>query len=169
MAWINLTALPTVDGVGIVRRGAPTVITTNETYALLMNRVNATTHNVEFSLTTASAGTRRVATGATALAINTWYHVAGTWGPTVNPGLRVYLNGAQDGTNATVYSSFAPSAGTMPSLLIGSLVTTAGSTTKFQGTIDEVYVYGTQLSLAEIKAYYNATCAGSGATPCPRP
>lgn len=158
MAWIYLNVLPTVDNTAIVRRGRSDSTTVNETYALLLNRANATTINVEFSLTTASGGTRRLATGTTALAINTWYHVAGTWGPAggVNPGLRVYLNGVQNGTNATVYSSFVPTTGTMPSILIGTLVTTSSST-KFNGTIDEVYVYGHQLSQPEILAYYNAT------------
>ena len=156
MAWIRMTTLAST-GAAIMRRGNATAATTNQTYALLINIPSGSNRRVQFSLCTGtpcSGANLHVATGKTNLAINTWYHVAGTWGA---GGLCVYLNGVEDETthSGTVYASYNP-AGTV-SLFIGSLVTTAGSSTKFQGTIDEAYIHARQLTAAEILAYYNAT------------
>lgn len=147
MAWIRMTALP-ATGTGIVRRGASNNAANQEAYGLLIVTSGAN-RRVRFILRESSGGTQRVATGGTNLAINTWYHVAGTWG---SAGLRVYLNGVQDGVNATVYSSY----NTTSPLHIGTLRTN-NTGTRFFGTIDEVYLHTRQLSAAEILAYYNAT------------
>jgi hypothetical protein len=147
MAWIRMTALP-ATGTGIVRRGSETSVSSQEAYGLLIITSGAN-RRVRFILRSSSGGIQRAATGATNLAINTWYHVAGTWGAS---GLRVYLNGVQDGVNATVYSSY----NTTSPLHIGTLRRNA-SGTRFFGIIDEVYLHTRQLSAAEILAYYNAT------------
>ena len=147
MAWINMSALP-ATGTGIVRRGATNSASAQEAYGLLVVTSGAN-RRIQFMLRGSDGGTQRVATGGTNLAINTWYHVAGTWGAA---GLRVYLNGVQDGTNATVYASY----NTTSPLFIGTLRANANGT-RFLGIIDEVYLHARQLSAAEILAYYNAT------------
>jgi len=147
MAWIRMTSLP-ATGTGIVRRGSETSVTAQEAYGLLIV-TSGSNRRIQFILRASSGGTQRVATGATNLAINTWYHVAGTWGAN---GLRVYLNGVQDGVLATVYSSY----NTTSPLHIGTLRRNATGT-RFFGTIDEVYLHIRQLTAAEILAYYNAT------------
>jgi hypothetical protein len=147
MAWIRMTALP-ANGTGIVRRGSATSASNQEAYGLLIV-TSGSNRRVRFILRSSSGGTQRVATGATNLAINTWYHVAGTWGAA---GLRVYLNGVQDGVNTNVYSSY----NTTSPLHIGTLRTNNAGT-RFFGTIDEVYLHTRQLTAAEILAYKNAT------------
>lgn len=147
MAWIYMTSLP-ATGTGIVRRGSETSASNQEAYGLLIVTSGAN-RRVRFILRSSSGGTQRVATGSTNLAINTWYHVAGTWGAA---GLRVYLNGVQEGVLATVYSSY----NTTSPLHIGTLRRNSTGT-RFFGTIDEVYLHTRQLSAAEILAYYDAT------------
>jgi hypothetical protein len=153
MAWIRMTSLASI-GAGIIRRGNATTASTDQTYALLIAGSGAN-RQVQFVVCsgTPCTGVRlHTVTGSTNLAINTWYHVAGTWGAN---GLRLYLNGTQNASDATVYSSFNP-AGAV-SLLIGSLRTNSGAAERFLGTIDEVYLHNRQLTASEILAYYNAT------------
>jgi hypothetical protein len=148
MAWIYIPSTTPVasDGLGIVHKGNST---TDEPYGLIIRRQSTSQRYIRFVLRSSNNGTQRVATGSTILPYNTWLHVAATWG---SNGLRVYLSGIQNGVNATVYSSYA-NAGL---LTIGTL-RTGSSTTRFRGTIDEVYIYGCQKTAQEILDYYNAT------------
>ena len=151
MAWIRMTTLAS-NGAGIVRRGNTTTANTDQTYALLIATSGAN-RRAKFALCTDTPCTGsklHVVTGTTNMAISTWYHVAGTWGPS---GLKVYVNGVQESSDGNVYSSYNPS--NAVSLFIGSLFINASQ--KFIGTIDEVYLHNRQLSAAEILAYYNAT------------
>ena len=107
-----------------------------------------------------SAG-NQVATGATTLAINTWYHVAGVRDTSTNT-IRVYVNGVQDGSTAisgTVSSS-------TNNFNVGRLQTGANY---FAGRIDEVAIYSTALSVTRLAAQSAAsnqhTCYSTAALP----
>jgi chitodextrinase len=97
------------------------------------------------------AGNNNGANGTSALTANTWSHLAVTFdGATV----RLYVNGTQVGTLAqagTIVTSTNP-------LQIGG-DSIYGQF--FQGMIDEVRVYNTALTLAQIQADMNAPIAGS--------
>jgi hypothetical protein len=160
MAWIYIDTQ--VAGASVVHKGGSTVA--SNAYALILNRRNANQGRVNLWIYNAS-GTRILATGSTDIgtgAATGWHHIAGTW---ETSGLSVYRDGLPNGTTASIN----PTARTNNnSLYIGAMGTLA-SGTEFRGRIDEVYIYGCAKTAAEIKAYYNATCAGSGATPCPQP
>ena len=148
MAWIYIpsTTPVTTSGLGIVHKGNSA---TDEPYGLVIYRQNSNFRYIQFVLRSSNNGTQRVERGGTNLSYNTWYHVAGSWGPN---GLRVYVNGVLDSPAGNVYSSYA-NAG---SLTIGTL-RTSSSTTRFRGRIDEVYIYACQKTGQEILDYYNAS------------
>ncbi len=157
MAWIYNTAQVNT-GTGIVHKGALSS-QADEAYGIGIRR-NGGNRRLQLVLRDAG-GTRRTLNGGTNLSLNTWYHVVATWGA---DGLSLYLNGGPLANNSTVRVART----TTGALQIGTLVTNS-ATTRFIGTVDEVYAYPCEKTAAEIKAYYNSTCAGSGATPCPRP
>ncbi len=148
MAWIYIPSALGVsfDGTGIVHKGNST---TNEPYGLIIRRQNASKRFIRMVLRSSNGGTQRVVTGTTVLPYNTWLHVAGSWGAL---GMRVYLNGAVQASNATVYASYANA----NALTIG-VTASATANTRFRGTIDEVFIYNCQKTDAEILTYYNAT------------
>ena len=147
MAWIYMTAQAPTSA-GIIRRGSATSSTAQEAYGLIIS-LNGSNRRIRFILCESDGGTQRNVTGNTNLAINTWYHVTGTWGAN---GMRVYLNGVLQASNATVRSSYA----TTSPLFIGTYQASL-NTRDFPGTIDEVYLYACEKTAAEILAYYNAT------------
>ncbi len=147
MAWVYPTATA-ASGTGIVRRGSATSASAQEAYGLLVVS-QGKNRRFRFMLRESSGGTQRTVTGNTNIALNAWYHVAGTWGPA---GIRIYVNGAVQGSNATVRSSYD----TTSPLHIGTLRTNS-ATTRFFGVIDEVYLYGCQKTPDDILAYYDAT------------
>lgn len=157
MAWIYNTAQINTNS-GIVHKGALSN-STDEAYGLTITR-SGSNRRIKFELRD-TGGTSRNVTAGTNLALNTWYHVAGRWGAA---GLKVYINGVEGASSTTVRVARA----TAGNLQIGTRVTNS-TTTRFIGTIDEAYIYACQKTVEEIKAYYNSTCAGSGATPCPQP
>jgi hypothetical protein len=93
--------------------------------------------------------------GAAAPVVGTWMHV-----------VAVY-----DGTNQMLYTNGALTAGPAPSsemiptlagcsFAVGALW--CGTQGFFAGTVDEVAVYGTALSAAQVQAHYQAAQVGSG-------
>lgn len=99
---------------------------------------------------TAIDGTNRTANG-TALAVNTWTHVAGTFDGNI---LRLYINGTQvDSTpvTGTIATSNGP-------LRIGGNSLWGEF---FQGRIDEVRIYNRALTQAQIQADMNTPVSGS--------
>ena len=82
------------------------------------------------------------ATGSTAIPINTWTHVAGTWDGTT---IRVYVNGVEDGSSS--YSGpFGSNGGNYQ--IGGDFAAPSGEL--FQGQIDEVRVWNTTRLESEI-------------------
>ncbi len=146
MAWINSTTHVTS---GIVVKGA------SDAYSLEIFRQNSTWAQLDLYV----GNTRRWRSAVNFIGTGTWYHVAVSWGPGKMQGYKNGLPGT-----AVVGTYTAPI--NTQALYIGTATTAA---TAFKGKIDEVYIYACQKSDAEIKAYYNSTCAGSGATPCPQP
>lgn len=100
-------------------------------------------------------------TGGITLAANTWYHVATTWtGTAGNYSVRFYVNGQLSGTAVT--NSGTMNASTDP-LTIGGGV--AFPTETFNGMIDEVRFWSTQLTLEQVQAYMHRSCRNTGAIP----
>ena len=159
MAWIRPSAIPNAAMQTIVHKGGTTTAT--NAYALFLFRQSTNQGRVRFWIYN-TAGTQYVVSGATNMGRNTWYHIAGTWDST---GLQVFRNGVSNGTLASANRVARTNANP---LYMGASGTLAAAQ-KFAGKIDEVYIYGCRKTEAEIKAYYNSTCAGSGATPCPQP
>ena len=102
-------------------------------------------------------GTNRTAEG-TALAANTWTHVAGTYDGTT---LRLYINGVQAASTAVS----GPIASSTGPLRIGGNSLWGEF---FQGLIDEVRIYDRALSQAEIQTDM-VTPIGLGTLPPPPP
>jgi VCBS repeat-containing protein len=93
------------------------------------------------------------------IASNTTYHVVGVFGAS---SATLYINGVQVATGATTFSGIAPHAGPTS---IGAASTTrfhsapltATTGFNFVGTIDEVALYNTALSAAQVGRHYTAT------------
>tara|TARA_R110002110_G_scaffold213715_1_gene427123 strand:- start:403 stop:1209 length:807 start_codon:yes stop_codon:yes gene_type:complete len=98
--------------------------------------------------TDAAAGAN--STGASTLSTNTWYHVAGTRdGSGV---IDVYVNGSQDDATPTTL------AGTMTITDDSAIgVNTASGAGFYDGDLDDVRIYSTALTAAEVLAIYNNT------------
>ena len=86
--------------------------------------------------------------GATALALNTWYHVAGV--KPAGSASFIYVNGVQDGTSSS------------PTTILSSPTTMrigygpGRNPAPFDGSISVVQIYNTALSAAEIAQNFNA-------------
>jgi hypothetical protein len=92
-----------------------------------------------------TGGAERKAKGTTALALNTWTHLALTYDGTT---LRLYVNGTQTASLATT--------GTMPNSSGALRIGGNGVWSEwFAGKIDEVRVYNKALTAAEIQADMN--------------
>ncbi len=89
---------------------------------------------------------------------NQWHHVVGTWsapsGTPVDPSqFRLYVDGVQAPTNTKVVCAVACGA----SPLTGGEGTTIGNSERYwQGSIDEIAVYGGVLPAARVAAHYQA-------------
>jgi fibronectin type 3 domain-containing protein len=92
--------------------------------------------------------------GTTALAVNTWTHLAATYDGTTT---RLYVNGTQVASHAQT----GPMASSTNPLQIGG-DSLYGQF--FQGTIDEVRIYNVALTAAQIQTDMNAPISAVGAT-----
>jgi hypothetical protein len=99
---------------------------------------------LSFNIANAS-GTWIEAVSGAVMKTGIWYHVAGMF---TGDSINVYINGNLEGT--TLYTgSISPSTGLNPK--IGDLAYSVGGTRLFKGQIDEVRVWETSLSKAEIR------------------
>ena len=88
-----------------------------------------------------------VVMGATSIALNTWYHFAGTVDG--NGSVKLYVNGEQDGSGSSKLSSADID------LRIGSRHPNAGGagiTDPFPGTIDEVAIFNVAMTKDDVKS-----------------
>jgi hypothetical protein len=83
--------------------------------------------------------------------VDTWYHVAGTWGPL---GLRIFVNGQLLGVD--------PYTGPIPPPPRGGSTIGCGywADSAIHGRVDELTLYSRALTAEEIKAIYDADSAG---------
>lgn len=99
--------------------------------------------------------TGQVISSRVGFSVNTWYHVVGTW-VAATRSAQLYVNGiAQSNSGA---SSFG----------IGSIGTNIGRRTDgtgyFPGTVDEVLLFSSALSAADVLRFYNAGAGGASQT-----
>ncbi len=96
------------------------------------------------------------------LPINTWTHIAVTWDGTITPA-KIYLNGVEASYTTQITGSGTPQSDATCNLRIG---TRDGTSTFFNGLIDEVRIYNRVLSLSEITTDMNnqASSCTDGAT-----
>jgi fibronectin type 3 domain-containing protein len=100
--------------------------------------------------TSASSHTQR--NSSTVLALNTWYHIAGVYNATART-LDIYVNGALVNGSLTG-SSTIPAAQVLPSGVNANIGRRSGGF-YFKGTIDDVRIYSTALTQAQIQADMN--------------
>jgi len=136
-AWVKMERAGDAVCEPIVAKGAGT-------YAL-----TADSGNMKFSICSSSTGNSYAAQFSAGSSFNgTWHHVAGTFD---GSNVKIYLDGALQDTVAYV-GTIASSSST--SLLLGS--SSAGS---YQGAIDDVHVYNSALSVADIGLVKNGNSA----------
>jgi hypothetical protein len=121
----------------------------------VVGKTNATNTNNDWVLGEALAGgiyfslwkggTQYSTNGKTALSLNAWNHIAGTWDGSV---IRIYQNGILQPD--TVPFTGPINSSTNP-LLIGKLV---DNTYYFKGAIDEVMIFNRALTAAELDSVY---------------
>ncbi|MFL5868821.1 MAG: LamG-like jellyroll fold domain-containing protein, partial [Thermoleophilaceae bacterium] len=132
-AWIKPTSLPAAGSFA-------SVVTKAETYSIQFNGPRLEFTIMQFGVR------KRLQAASGAIVAGQTYHVVGTYDGTTQ---RLYINGAQVASAALTGGA---TSSTNP-VVIGSW---DGSQEFFQGTIDEVAVYGTSLSAARALAHYTA-------------
>ncbi|HEY7042458.1 MAG TPA: PQQ-dependent sugar dehydrogenase [Nocardioidaceae bacterium] len=152
--WIYATAFPGDDAPIVSKRGS-------NGFQLDVTP-DTGPRTIGFKLTNSSGGDM-IRYGATALQVNSWYHVVGVYNASAVT-LHVYLNGQLDDgalvgtvTNSQQNSSQDVDVGQRPS---------GGAF--FDGRIDDVRIYNKAQSAAEIQADM-LTPLGSGSSPDPTP
>ena len=145
-AWIYIDAH--IDNGGIIHKGDNTDLS-DEAYSLSLG--GAGTNTVVLTVRSGNPpGNVASVTSNTALAEDTWYHVAGVWDDNTGiDDMRIYFNGVLDTTlPATTLTARTTGGG----LNIGQQFTTgAGSYAPFDGYIDEVRVWDTARDQDEIR------------------
>jgi hypothetical protein len=103
-------------------------------------------------------GVQRTLSGATTLLSNTWYHLVVTFdGATI----KIYVNGVLDGSTAAPGSLTWPAASTMN---IGRYI---DGSRHFVGKLDEVAIYTTALTAAQVLAHAESRTLSYSATNLP--
>ncbi len=93
-----------------------------------------------------------VATSAANLTPNQWHHILGTYdGSDTSSGIKTYINGSLDVASQTGSTGISILSDTP--FIIGSR---AGGSLPFQGNIDDVSVYSTELSSSDVTDIYNS-------------
>lgn len=136
-AWIYLTANASHNNLRTIISWGSAAIGQGRFFGL-----NGASNNLEFG----SYGGNT--TSSTALALNTWYHVAAT----VTTGeTKLYINGSLDTTGSNTLNSF-----TYSKTHVGELYYSASTAARhFAGNIDELALFNSVLSADEITQLYN--------------
>jgi hypothetical protein len=140
-AWINSSALPADDAAIVSKREAGSVGFQLDT------TIDRGPRTIGFKLTTSTGGTM-YRYGATAMATNTWYHVAGVYDATART-MNVYLNGQLD-NGVLVGTVSASQMNSSQNVNIGRRPGYPGAS-EFLGAVDEVRIYNRVLSPSEIQ------------------
>lgn len=141
-AWIN--PANNTGAKGIISKGG--TLGTSLKYALRFfnGRILMTTNGAQRIITKTS----------TSVPLNEWTHVAGTFKASTNQ-FSLYINGSLD--TSAVIAGAAPTTNS-DSLFIGI----SGSSTPFNGKIDEVRVWNTNLIAIQIIAFMKSSMGGGG-------
>jgi hypothetical protein len=141
-AWINAAGFPVDDAVVVSRR------TGGESGFQLDTTVDQGPRTVGFKLTSAT-GASMFRYGASALQVNTWYHMAGVYNASAQT-LTVYVNGQPD-NGVLLGAVTGTQQNPAQSVHVGQRPGVPG-TYNFRGRIDDVRIYARALSQAEIQA-----------------
>jgi hypothetical protein len=156
--WIYPTVAPPASGGSIVQKSVTAAGVAHADPYQIYNLGLSNSRTINFGVSTGAAGSRVLVTSATTVPLNAWSHVVATYDGTTS---RIYIDGVLDANTATP----ALAIGSTPhDLRIGGFVssTTPGM---FTGRIDEVALYGTALSAAQIASHFGAkdsAWAGAG-------
>lgn len=90
--------------------------------------------------------------GSFTFSASTWYHVVATW--SASGGAKIYVNGTSIASGSLSGTIAAPTNS------MGIAYAPATNANFFPGTLDEVAIYPTSLSLARIQAHYNVGTLG---------
>lgn len=93
-------------------------------------------------------GNANTLSSATTLSFDTWYHVAAVWSTS---GLRIYINGRLDASNASAYSNTTSS----KAILLGNMVTF----NPLNGKIDLPIIFGRALTTSQAGVLYYKSMA----------
>ncbi len=147
-AWIYSAAFPGDDAAIVSKRNG------GESGFQLDTTIDRGPRTIGFKLTNSSGG-QMFRYGATAMQTNTWYHVAGVYNATAGT-LDVYLNGQLDNGpfEGTVTSSQQNSS------LAVNIGRRASGGFLHNGRIDDVRIYNTALTQAQIQADMVTPVAG---------
>ena len=115
----------------------------------------------KFEHYTYSSGTGKVVTGTTTVAAGTWYHVAIS--SSTNGTMRLYVNGVEEGTPQAVAQMWWQ--GNRFNIGTATAGTVGGSFGYFDGQIDDVHIFESVLTTAQILGMYNQGAGLGGATP----
>jgi len=113
---------------------------------------NSNGNKLEFQIY--NSGYYDVLSSTNNFAINTWYHVAVTWGL---ENMKIYINGNFENNNS--YNGTIGSGSGHP-FRIGITSTGLYNISAFNGTIDEVMIFNRSLNASEIQDLYNQTFPG---------
>lgn len=146
-AWVSLTALNRWHA--LITKGIDNGGDSGHSYSLEIGDTNRPYCSV------GNGSAANAVQGTTALSLNTWTHVACVWSGTA---LTVYVNGVSAGSvtqTVTPYNSTAPV----------ELGRWGQATDYLQGQLDEVRLYNTALSAAEITTDMNTPVVSGGTAP----
>ncbi len=146
--WVYRTSVLQYSAVAGVRRNA--AASPYNAYFLSVGSTN--TNKLNFTVSTANAVDFTVLSN-TSLALNKWYHVAGTYDAATGT-LKVYINGVLDGTFTQAGAGNIAYSNNNP-FCIGGL--TGVNQTNLSGQVDDVLVYNRALTATEITAIAAAT------------
>ena len=149
-AWINSASFPADDAPIVSKRNG------SEVGYQLDTTIDRGPRTIGFKLTPSTGG-QMFRYGPTAMQTNSWYHVAGVYNASTRE-LHVYLNGQLD-DGALVGTVAAAQQNSTSDVNIGRR-TTAGIF-HFGGRIDDVRIYSSALTQAQIQADMNTPVGGS--------
>lgn len=143
--WVNLSQLP-ASGQNYIPVGKDS---SDQSYRITIGSngkgdfVVKTTNNAWYSAGTAASFT-------TVLALNTWYHIVGTYDGTT---VRVYVNGALQGSGS---QSISGSIFNSPSAVRFGYESDAAGIDYMKGKVDEVQIYNRALSSTDVMNLYSS-------------